>query len=126
MTERRALVSEDSAPMRALIVQALKRIDALVVDEATDGVDALKKLATRRYDILLTDVNMPVMDGLKLISLVRRDAVHREIPIIVITTEGGEEDRRRAMSLGANVFIPKPIQAAGLLGHVRTLLGLVP
>lgn len=110
--------------MRALIVQALKRIDALVVDEATDGVDALKKLATRRYDILLTDINMPVMDGLKLISLVRRDAVHREIPIIVITTEGGDEDRRRAMSLGANVFIPKPVQAAGLLGHVRTLLGL--
>lgn len=110
--------------MRELIVVALRRLEGLVVDEAVNGVDALKKLSLHRYDILLTDLNMPVMDGLKLISLVRRDAVHKEIPIIVITTDGAEEDKTRAFKLGANRFLRKPVQASAILAEVKELLSL--
>jgi len=117
-----ALVVEDSPTMRQLIVFALSRIKVLKVVEADDGVDALKKLSQQHFDILITDINMPMMDGLKLVSMVRKDEVHREIPIIIITTEGAQEDRQRALSLGANAYITKPIQAPQVISKVKDLL----
>jgi two-component system chemotaxis response regulator CheY len=119
-----ALVVEDSPTMRQLIVFAPSRIKVLKVVEADDGVDALKKLSQQHFDILITDINMPMMDGLKLVSMVRKDEVHKEIPIIIITTEGAQEDRQRALSLGANAYITKPIQAPQVISKVKELLKL--
>ena len=119
-----ALVVEDSPTMRQLIVFALSRVKVLKVVEADDGVDALKKLSQQHFDILITDINMPMMDGLKLVSMVRKDEVHKEIPIIIITTEGAQEDRQRALSLGANAYITKPIQAPQVISKVKELLRL--
>jgi two-component system chemotaxis response regulator CheY len=119
-----ALVVEDSPTMRQLIVFALKRVRDLEVVEADDGVDALKKLASSRFDIILTDINMPIMDGLKLVKRVRTDEVHKMVPVIIITTEGGEEDRQRALALGANAYITKPIQAPQVIAKVRELLNI--
>jgi len=121
-----ALVVEDSPTMRQLICFALRRIRGLDVVEADDGVDGLKKLSSQRFDILITDINMPVMDGLKLVSLVRKDAIHKSIPIVIITTEGASEDRQRAMNLGANAYITKPIQAPQVIACVKELLGMKP
>ncbi|MEW5854950.1 MAG: response regulator [Myxococcota bacterium] len=117
-----ALVVEDSPTMRQLIVFALSRIKNLKVVEADDGVDGLKKLSGQKFDILITDINMPMMDGLKLVSMVRRDEVHKDIPIVIITTEGAQEDRQRALSLGANAYITKPIQAPSVISKVKELL----
>ncbi len=119
-----ALVVEDSPTMRQLIVFALSRVKALKVVEADDGVDALKKLSQQHFDVLITDINMPMMDGLKLVSMVRKDEAHKEIPIIIITTEGAQEDRQRALSLGANAYITKPIQAPQVISKVKDLLKL--
>ena len=119
-----ALVVEDSPTMRQLIVFALSRIRGLTVIEADDGVDALKKLAGGHFDIILTDINMPVMDGLKLVKRVRGDEGLKEIPIVIITTEGAEEDRQRALALGANAYITKPIQAPQVISKVKALLNL--
>src|SRR6188474_968056 len=118
----KALVVEDSPTMRQLIVFALSRVRNLKVTEADDGVDALKKLSGQKFDILITDINMPMMDGLKLVSMVRRDEVHKDIPIVIITTEGAQEDRQRALSLGANAYITKPIQAPQVIATVKELL----
>ena len=118
------LVVEDSPMMRQLIVFALGRIKDLHVTEADDGVDGLRKLASARYDIVLTDINMPIMDGLKLIQRVRTDPTHKDTPIIVITTEGGKADRERALKLGANAYITKPIQAPKVIAAVQQLLGI--
>ncbi len=117
-----ALVVEDSPTMRQLIVFALSRIRGLTVIEADDGVDALKKLAGARFDIILTDINMPIMDGLKLVKRVRGDEALKTIPIVIITTEGAEEDRQRALALGANAYITKPIQAPQVISKVKDLL----
>ncbi len=119
-----ALVVEDSPTMRQLIVFALHRIRGLTVVEANDGVDALKKLASSQLDLILTDINMPIMDGLKLVRRVRSDEQLKNIPIIIITTEGAEEDRQRALSLGANAYITKPIQAPQVIAKVKELLKL--
>jgi two-component system chemotaxis response regulator CheY len=120
-----ALVVEDSPTMRQLIVFALRRIRGLDVIEADDGVDALRKLAASRLDIILTDINMPIMDGLKLVKRVRSDEALKAIPIVIITTEGAEEDRQRALALGANAYITKPIQAPQVIAKVKELLKIM-
>jgi two-component system chemotaxis response regulator CheY len=120
--EYSVLVVEDSPMMRQLLVFALSRVKHLRVTEADDGVDGLRKLAAGKFDIILTDINMPIMDGLKLVKRVRTDPVHKETPIIIITTEGSDEDRERAMLLGANAYITKPIQAPAVIAKVKELL----
>jgi two-component system, chemotaxis family, chemotaxis protein CheY len=122
MPEYKILIIEDSPTMRQLIAFALKRLPGVRIVEAHDGVDGLKKLSSDKFDLILTDINMPVMDGLKLVSLVRNDANYRTTPIVVITTEGAQEDRDRALALGANDYITKPIQANRILELARSLL----
>jgi len=118
------LVVEDSPPMRKMIVFALSRIKGLVVAEADDGVDALRRLAGTKYDLIITDINMPILDGLKLVKRLRADESYMHVPIIIITTEGAAEDRQRALALGANAYITKPIQAPQVIKLVRETLGL--
>ena len=108
--------------MRQLISFAIKRVPHSRVVEATDGVDALKKLSSEKIDLILADINMPVMDGLKLVSLVRGNPNYKDIPIIIVTTEGAEEDRKRALAIGANAYLPKPIQTQELIKLVNGLL----
>ena len=121
-TRRTALVVDDSAAMRRQLAHALDRIGVAAV-EATDGADAWRRLHGAPVDIILTDVNMPLMDGLKLVGLVRGGGAHRATPIVVITTEAAEEDRRRALSAGANGYLVKPVQGQQVVELVRTLLG---
>lgn len=116
------LVVEDSPTMRQLISFSLKRFKGAKIIEAVDGVDALKKLSGEKIDLILTDINMPVMDGLKLVSLVRQNDQLRNIPIVIITTEGAEEDRERGLALGANAYISKPIQSSHLIKTISELL----
>lgn len=122
MQNTKVLIVDDSPTMRQLIVFALRRIAGLQIDEASDGVAALKKLSADRYDLLLTDINMPIMDGLKLVSLVRNDPHYKSLPVVVVTTEGGQLDRDRAIALGANEYITKPIQTARIVEVARQLL----
>jgi len=124
MRELQALVVEDSPTMRQLLALALARIRGLHVAQANDGLDALKQLASNQFDIILTDINMPIMDGLKLVKRVRNDDRYQGLPIVIITTEGGEEDRKRALALGANAYITKPIRAPQVIETVKALLGL--
>jgi two-component system chemotaxis response regulator CheY len=120
----RCLVVEDSQVMRQLLVFALQRVRELEVTEADDGVDALRKLNGNRFDIIITDINMPIMDGLKLVKRIRSDETYKDVPIIVVTTEGSQEDRQRALALGANAYITKPIQGPQVVAKVRELLQL--
>jgi two-component system chemotaxis response regulator CheY len=124
MVEYSCLVVEDSPMMRQLIVHALARIKGLVVTEANDGVVGVQKLAKARFDLVITDINMPIMDGLKLIRRVRTDERHKHVPILVITTEGADEDRDRAIALGATGYITKPIQAPVVIAKVKELLAI--
>jgi two-component system chemotaxis response regulator CheY len=124
MAAVKILVVEDSPTMRQMIGFALRRLPGAEITEASDGVDGLKKIKCNRFDLIITDINMPVMDGLKLISLVRRDVNYRNIPIMIVTTEGGAEDRERALALGADAYITKPIQAGQVLDTAKSLLGI--
>ena len=122
MAKHRCLLVEDSPTMRQLIAFALKRVPGMDIVEASDGVDALKKLPDGKFDLMLTDINMPIMDGLKLISLMKNNPNYQDLPVVVITTEGGKEDRERGMALGAKAYITKPVQTPDLLKVVKTIL----
>ena len=116
------LVVDDSPTMRQLISFTLKRFKGSKIVEAVDGVDALKKLQETSVDIILADINMPVMDGLKFVSLVRQNPKIKHLPIVIISTEGAEEDRQRGLALGANAYIAKPIQSSHLLKVISEVL----
>jgi two-component system chemotaxis response regulator CheY len=110
--------------MRKLLAFALRRLKNVDIVEAQDGMDGLRKVTSDHFDLAFVDINMPVMDGLKLISLIRGEASLESMPICVITTEGAQEDRERAITLGANEYLTKPIQANKVLGVARSLLKL--
>jgi two-component system chemotaxis response regulator CheY len=122
MANHRILIVEDSPTMRQLLVFALKRMKDVDIVEAQDGMDGLRKVTSDHFDLVLVDINMPVMDGLKLISLIRGDDAVEQMPICVITTEGAQEDRDRALELGANEYLTKPIQAGHVLAVAKALL----
>ena len=124
MAHLHALVVDDSSAMRKQLAYALQRIAGMATVEAVDGADAWRKLSGAVFDIVLTDINMPLMDGLKLVALVRTGGAHQRVPIVVITTETAEADRKRAMSLGASAYLVKPVQASQVVETVRALLRL--
>ena len=124
MDRHRILIVEDSPTMRQLLAFALKRLRGAEVVEAEDGMDGLRKVTSDEFDLALIDINMPVMDGLKLIHLIRQEPDLASMPIVVITTEGAQEDRDRALALGANEYLTKPIQANRVLAVAKALLKL--
>lgn len=124
MADHRILIVEDSPTMRQLLVFALKRLKNVDIVEAQDGMDGLRKVTGDQFDLAFVDINMPIMDGLKLISLIRSEENLESMPICVITTEGAKEDRERALALGANEYLTKPIHANRVLTVARSLLKL--
>lgn len=118
----RVLVVDDSVPMRRSLMYALQRLGDVVCVEAQDGAEAIKKFLGGRFDIVLADINMPVLDGLKLIAHLRADNANQNLPIVVITTESAVEERERALKLGANAYLVKPVQAQAVLDTVQALL----
>ncbi|MFZ1863694.1 MAG: response regulator [Polyangiales bacterium] len=122
MRAYRCLVVEDSQTMRKMLAESLVRIPGMEVVEAENGLTGIRALATQQFDLVVTDLNMPVMDGLKLIRHVRGDPRHEKTPIVIITTESAPNDRDRAMALGANAYIEKPIQAPRVIRAVEKLL----
>jgi two-component system, chemotaxis family, chemotaxis protein CheY len=124
MAHLHALVVDDSSAMRRQLIYALRRVAGMDTVEAVDGADAWRKLCSTSFDLVITDINMPLLDGLKLIALLRAGGPHQRVPVVVITTEGAEADRRRAMGLGASAYLVKPVQAHQVVEAVRGLLGV--
>ncbi len=122
MRRHRILIVDDSPTMRHLLAIALKRLKDVDNVQAQDGMDGLRQVTSGRFDLALIDINMPVMDGLKLVNLIRSEESIKDLPIVVVTTEGRREDRERALSLGANEYLTKPIQASTVLSVARGLL----
>ncbi len=116
------LIVEDSPTMRQVLAFALKRLGGVEIVEAQDGVDGLKKISKETFDLALIDINMPLMDGLKLVKLIRNDPRCKDVPIAMITTESGREDRERALNLGANEYLTKPVEQRDVLRVARNLL----
>ena len=122
MAKYNCLIVEDSPMMRQLLIFALSRIKEMSIVEADDGLDGIKKMNNRVFDLIIVDINMPIMDGLKLIKKIRSDETHKDVPIIVVTTEIADEER--AYNLGVSAYLTKPINAPEVLTQAKKLLGI--
>ena len=115
------LVVDDSETIRKILSTTL-RLRGFHPVTASDGMEALERIAEGGVDLIITDLNMPVMDGYELTAAVRRTAPCRDVPIIMLTTEAEEEDRRRGLEAGVNAYLTKPAQPSVLLAHIEQLL----
>jgi two-component system, chemotaxis family, chemotaxis protein CheY len=114
----RILTVDDSASMRALLLHSLSEC-GFDVAQAVDGEDALEWLTANEVDVVITDINMPRLDGFGLIERLRGGNLHRDKPILVLTTESSDEKKQRARDAGATGWIVKPFDAAKLASAVR-------
>ncbi len=112
--------------MRQLLRFAAARVPGAVVDEAADGVAALKAIAQASYDLVLLDLNMPFLDGLKLLGKLSEEPSARDTVVCVVTTSEGSEIERQARSLGARHFIRKPISRRALDAIFAEVFGPEP
>ncbi|WP_456049268.1 Hpt domain-containing protein [Acinetobacter halotolerans] len=120
--ERRLImIVDDSVTVRKVTSRLLERQGYDVVT-AKDGVDAIEQLETIKPDLMLLDIEMPRMDGFEVTNLVRHHEIHRNLPIIMITSRTGEKHRERALSLGVNQYMGKPFQEETLLENIDSLL----
>ena len=119
---KRILLVDDSTTMRQLMKIVILKHVACQIVEAQDGLDALCKLRDGEFDLVVTDVNMPRMDGLGFVQAVRQ-TLKSAVPIIIVTTKGGEADRDRGLRLGANAYLTKPINGMQVVRTVCELLG---
>ncbi|MCH7350523.1 MULTISPECIES: Hpt domain-containing protein [unclassified Acinetobacter] len=122
--ERRLImIVDDSVTVRKVTSRLLERQGYDVVT-AKDGVDAIEQLETIKPDLMLLDIEMPRMDGFEVSNLVRHHEIHRDLPIIMITSRTGEKHRERALSLGVNQYMGKPFQEEALLENIESLLAV--
>ena len=117
------MVVDDSKTIRNLVAFVLKT-EGFKVTTAEDGLDAIEKLySLEPVDLIVSDVNMPRMDGFTFIKTLRAQDAYKDIPIIVLSTEGQEQDIQTGMSLGANLYMVKPAQPEKMVRNIKMLLG---
>ena len=115
----RILVLDDSSTIRKIIRRTLGELGFNDVVEAEHGLDALKKLDG--VNIILLDWNMPVMDGLKFTRALRANKDMDNVPIVMVTTEGGMKEQEEAMKEGVNLYLVKPFSKGKLLEKIKEI-----
>jgi len=117
------LVVDDSLSMRHVLSNAVKRVGWNAL-QARDGIDALEQLerAATRPDLVLLDIEMPRMDGYEFLSTIRGQSAYASLPVVMLTSRGGEKHREKAMSLGATDYVVKPFQEEALMQKVDGLI----
>jgi two-component system chemotaxis response regulator CheY len=107
------LIIDDSAAIRKILQRVLRQTGMAIGEilEAGDGQEALELLKTRNFGLVLSDINMPKMDGLRMLAAMKNVPAWRHIPVVMITTEGGETKVAEAVKLGAAGYVRKPFTA---------------
>ncbi len=119
------LVVDDSSTMRRIIKNTLGRLGHTDVIEGADGVEGWDALnANPDVDMLITDWNMPEMNGLELVIKVRADERFVDLPIIMVTTEGGKAEVITALKAGVNNYIVKPFTPQVLKEKLGAVMGI--
>jgi two-component system, chemotaxis family, chemotaxis protein CheY len=118
---KKILIVDDSESVRMIARIALREQGYEVV-EAGNGVEALKQLDAERVNLVISDVNMPEMDGITLLKQIKASAKHKFMPIIMLTTEAGQDKKDEGRAAGAKAWITKPFQPNVLIAAVSKLM----
>jgi two-component system chemotaxis response regulator CheY len=112
---KKILIVDDSSLLHQMYKLVFMRYKGCKVVSAMNGLEALDKLSQEEgIELVLLDINMPVMNGLQFLQNIQNDGNHKGLPIIIVSTEGKEEDTLRGLSMGARGYIKKPFQPAEL------------
>jgi two-component system chemotaxis response regulator CheY len=121
------LVVDDSLPMRSVIKKTFKSAGygSSEFHEAANGKEALEVMETGWIDIVITDYNMPVMDGMELLKTIKQSDLLKDIPVVIISTEGNEAKIQEFMDSGAAGYITKPFTPESIRDLLVDILGEV-
>ncbi|HXW68396.1 MAG TPA: response regulator [Dissulfurispiraceae bacterium] len=115
------LIVDDDKTTRKLLSLYLKSKGYEVVP-AENGLDAIEKLGTESINLVVTDMNMPYMDGIELTKTLRSDSILKNIPIIMVTTEADDEDKKKAFDAGVDDYLVKPTNADEISGSIKRIV----
>ena len=115
------LIVDDDATTRKLLGLYLKS-KGYEVAYAENGIEGIEKIGLVNPNMIISDLNMPYMDGIEFVKSVRSDPVRAELPILMVTTEADPEERERALSVGVNGYLVKPVTAEVVTQHIRHIL----
>lgn len=118
---KKILTVDDSRTMRAMLMRALASA-GFEVFEAGDGLEALEMLTALKFDLIITDLNMPGMDGLQLVRQVRASRHHRNVPVLLLTTEADGDKKTQGRNAGATGWMVKPFQPDSLVSVVNQVV----
>ena len=115
------LIVDDSTSLRQVVGIALKGAGYEVI-EGCDGKDALTKLDGRKIHLIISDVNMPNMDGISFVKALKQIPAYKFTPVIMLTTEAGDDKKREGQAAGAKAWVVKPFQPPQMLTAVAKLI----
>jgi len=121
MPEIKVLVVEDDEAIREMLVMVLEQAD-FAVEAAADIPQALISLDEHVPDLILLDWMLPGMSGLEWAKRLKKDKIHGEIPVILLTARGEEEDKVRGLDVGADDYVTKPFSPRELIARIRAVL----
>jgi len=123
---KKVLIIDDSALIHQMYKMALSRFKCAFVS-AKNGLEGLEQLAKNPdLDLVLLDINMPLMGGLEFLKKVKELGTYNHIPIVIVSTEGHEEDTKRGLELGARSYVTKPIQTRDLHAVIEKIFPSTP
>jgi CheY-like chemotaxis protein len=118
----RALVVDDSPTMRQHLMLVLGRIPGLTCLEASNGIEGIRRLAEQPVDVILTDLQMPGMSGLAFITYLKARHETENVPIVVVSAHGSEQEEERLLAQGIRGFLRKPIAEQQIVDCVEEIL----
>lgn len=119
MTEGKRILIVDDEPRMRHFVRMNLQLEGFLVSEASDGLEAVRKVREELPDLVILDVEMPHMDGLEALAEIRRFS---PVPVIMLTVRAEEDDRVRGLDLGADDYVTKPFSARELASRIRAVL----
>ncbi len=119
---KKVLVVDDSAVLRNIIVFNLKKA-GYEIQQAVDGMDGIEKMREFKPDIIVLDIMMPRLDGFGVLEEKSKDDSINGIPVIILTAKGGEDDKDKAIALGALGVLTKPFSPKQLISSVKQVIG---
>jgi two-component system chemotaxis response regulator CheY len=121
--KKNVLIVDDSATMRRMVMVSMRSLE-VSFHQASNGLEAIERLALGPIDLMVLDLNMPDMHGMEVLKFAKAHTAFRSIPIIMLTTRGDEESREAALAGGASLYVTKPFEPGVLADNARKLLNL--
>ena len=119
--QKTVLAVDDSSSIRKMVEFSLKS-RGFEVTTASDGLEAMETLAQGQFNAIILDINMPRMDGFEFLKKIKDNGAYASIPVVILSTEGQDEDKNIALSLGAEKYLVKPFKPSELIAVVEQLL----